>query len=58
MYFVIFHIRNGQIVRRIYADMAPYVEARAKAYATMPMLLPGESLRIFGNGCFIEEFKK
>lgn len=58
MYFVILHIRNGQSVERIYDDMGPWVEARQKARVAMEKLLPGERLRIFGNGCFIEEWKK
>ncbi len=58
MYFVILHIRDEEPVERIYDDMGPWVEARQKARTAMELLLPGDSLRILGNGCFIEEWKK
>lgn len=58
MYFVIFRVENGKTITRIYGDMAPWVEARIKAYKAMELLRPGDSLRIFGNGCLIEEWKK
>lgn len=56
MYYAIVCKQDGHVVRVVYDDMAPWVEAHERLRRAATTLKPGESLWCYGNGELMGEY--